>query len=93
MDANVEDLDTADFQKVALLHWGAGELEKAAAALDHALARLNETGNILDGVSYWTFQPTTPREYLADCAEIRRLIRGEPILPAFLGEPNGEKGT
>jgi hypothetical protein len=84
-DSEVEMLDTAWFQELSLLSWGSGDAEKAAIALDRALAVLDEEREVLGGVSYWTFQETTPREYRADCEEMRRMIRGEPVRPAFLG--------
>jgi MinD-like ATPase involved in chromosome partitioning or flagellar assembly len=79
-----ENLDTIWFQKLALLHWGAGDTKKATDALDQALDTLDETGEVIDGVSYWSFQETTPREYRQDCEEMRRMIRGEAVQPAFL---------
>jgi tetratricopeptide (TPR) repeat protein len=88
LDADAGDLATAWFQELALLFWGAGDPERASDALDQALARLDEQGEVLDDVSYWTFQETTPREYRFDCEEMRRMIRGEPVRPAFLAPPH-----
>jgi MinD-like ATPase involved in chromosome partitioning or flagellar assembly len=85
------DYDTFDFPQLrALLLWGVGLTEEAAAATDQALDSAEQwvhEGGIGAGFSYWSFQETTPREYRADCEEMRRMIRGEPVRPAFLGRP------
>jgi tetratricopeptide (TPR) repeat protein len=86
MEGNADDLDPAFFQEVSLLYWMVGDVSRAAEALDHALTRLDETdGKIMAGISSWTFGETTPREFRSDCEQQRRMIRGEPIRPAFLG--------
>jgi MinD-like ATPase involved in chromosome partitioning or flagellar assembly/tetratricopeptide (TPR) repeat protein len=80
------ELAATDFQCLSLLWWGIGDSGKASALLDEAIRRLEENNESdLDGRSYWTFGETTPREFLYDCEEQRRMIRGEPVRPAFLG--------
>lgn len=84
---NSEDLFATDFQCLSLMWWGVGDSDKALALLDRMIEKLekdDESGADLE--SYWTFRPTTPREFRFDCDEMRRMIRGEPVRPAFLGE-------
>ncbi|HEY7308288.1 MAG TPA: AAA family ATPase [Gemmataceae bacterium] len=72
-----------------LLLWGLGLIEEAADAVNQTLTGLEQwvhEGGIDPGISYWTFQKSTPREYRADCEEMQRMIRGEPVRPRFLGE-------
>ncbi|OAI48586.1 hypothetical protein AYO44_18735 [Planctomycetaceae bacterium SCGC AG-212-F19] len=38
-------------------------------------------------LSLWRLRYVTPDQYLDDCRFVRRMIQGEPIRPAFLGEP------
>lgn len=75
------------FQDLSLLYWGAGDTQKAEEALGKALAGLGEPGDLVFdlGVSSWTFRETTVLEYRKDCEEIRRMIHGERVRPAFLG--------
>jgi hypothetical protein len=60
-------------------------------ALDQALAKVGELADL--GVSSWTFQETMAGEYRKDCEEMRRMIRGEPVRPAFLGPPPSPRPT
>ena len=77
------------FQDLSLLHWGAGDIQEAAAAQQNAVSILGDPSNLrFDiGISSWTFQESTVQEYRHDCEEMRRMIRGEPVRPAFLGPP------
>jgi MinD-like ATPase involved in chromosome partitioning or flagellar assembly/tetratricopeptide (TPR) repeat protein len=79
-------LESTSHQSLSLLYWGAGDRAKAADTIDQALAELDETYGGGD-VSYWTFCPATACEYRQDCEEIRRMIQGEAVRPAFLGPP------
>jgi hypothetical protein len=90
------------YQPLALLLWGVGSTEEASTAVDQALASLDwhfhsehDEQEFDPGISYWSFQATTLREYRADCEEMRRMIQGEPIRPAFLSESTilGESGS
>jgi MinD-like ATPase involved in chromosome partitioning or flagellar assembly len=93
------DFDDFDLHQLrALVLWGLGLTEEAAAAVNQALANLEQwvdEGGINPGISYWTFQKTTPREYRADCEELQRMIGGDSIRPAFLREAAalGEAGS
>jgi MinD-like ATPase involved in chromosome partitioning or flagellar assembly len=81
----IEEIDPLDFQEMALLMWGIGDIAGASRAIDEAINSLERTGEILDGISYWTFAETTPTEFRKDCEQMRRMIRGEPVRPSFLG--------
>jgi hypothetical protein len=58
-------------------------------------------GRSIPEFSYWRMRSTVPDEYRSDCAEMRRMFQGEPLLPTFLSqdrvvigsaEENGSKG-
>jgi tetratricopeptide (TPR) repeat protein len=68
-----------------LVLWRAGQIAEAIQTLDRIVAKFKE--NPWQMVSYWTFRRVPPDQYLADCQQFRRMIQGEPIRPAFLGEP------
>jgi MinD-like ATPase involved in chromosome partitioning or flagellar assembly len=77
------------YQLRSLLLWGAGDTESAASLLERAIAVAAE-GDPVDlesEISWWTFQEPTRCEFFRDCEEMRRMIQGEPIRPAFLGSP------
>jgi MinD-like ATPase involved in chromosome partitioning or flagellar assembly len=71
-------------QRLALLHWAIGESDQAFHFLDRALGEHRSFG-WNPGVSQWTFQPASVHEFRQHCEEMRRMIQGEPIRPAFLG--------
>jgi hypothetical protein len=86
------------FQDLALLHWGAGDGQSALAALDKALAWLGKSGQFQHMrwdfesglypvlvVSSWTFQRWSESDFRKGCEEMRRMINGQPVCPAFLG--------
>jgi MinD-like ATPase involved in chromosome partitioning or flagellar assembly len=85
-----EEGTAADLQRMSLLYWGIGDLEKASVLLERALEVSNKTCLISDrehGVSNWTFRTASVHEFQQHCEEMRRMIQGEPIRPAFLGSP------
>jgi hypothetical protein len=77
-----------DLQRMSLLYWRLGDLEKASALLARAL---DESTNIglapfrAHGVSNWTFRGSSVHEFRLHCEEMRRMFQGEPLRPAFLG--------
>jgi tetratricopeptide (TPR) repeat protein len=84
----------ADLQRISLLYWGIGDAEKASDRLDRAVEESNKTGSISDrerGVSNWTFRTASVFEFRQHCEEMRRMIQGEPIHPAFLRSPSDNR--
>jgi MinD-like ATPase involved in chromosome partitioning or flagellar assembly/tetratricopeptide (TPR) repeat protein len=80
------------YQDLSLLYCGVGDRRNAEDALNKALHELGKAGEAGDleydlGVSSWTFQETTVSEYRNDCEQLRHMISGDPIRPAFLGPP------
>ncbi|MBY0523592.1 MAG: AAA family ATPase [Gemmataceae bacterium] len=73
-----------DLQRLALLHWGLRDTDKAFALLDGAVDNHWSIG-LFQGVSWWTFRESSFHEFRRDCDEMRRMFRGEPLQPAFLG--------
>jgi tetratricopeptide (TPR) repeat protein len=71
-------------QRLALLHWGIGDADQAFYFLDRALGEVGNFGGDR-GVSQWAFQTASVHEFRQHCEEMRRMIQGEPIRPAFLG--------
>jgi MinD-like ATPase involved in chromosome partitioning or flagellar assembly len=74
-----------DCQRLSLLHWGIGDTDRASVFLDRALEESSDDRGLLRGVSGWTFQEASVHEFRHHCEEQRRMIRGEPVRPAFLG--------
>jgi len=74
-----------DSVPMCLMLWQAGQIAEAIQTLDRIVERSKE--NPLQMFSYWTFRRVSPYQYLADCQQFRRMIQGEPIRPAFLGDP------
>ncbi|HEY7428959.1 MAG TPA: AAA family ATPase [Gemmataceae bacterium] len=73
-------------QRLSLLYWSIGDANRASAFLDRALEESSKRG-LHRGVSNWTFREASVHEFRQHCEEQRRMIQGEPVRPAFLGEP------
>jgi hypothetical protein len=77
-----------DLQRLSLLYWAIGDSEQASTLLDRALEESDRAGFISyreRGVSNWTFREASAHEFRQHCEEQRRMIRGEPVRPGFLG--------
>jgi MinD-like ATPase involved in chromosome partitioning or flagellar assembly len=81
-----EKIGAENCQRLSLLHWGIGDTDRASVFLDRALEESGSAG-LYRGVSEWTFQTASVHEFRQHCEEQGRMIRGEPIRPAFLGSP------
>jgi tetratricopeptide (TPR) repeat protein len=73
-------------QRLSLLYWSIGDTDRASSFLDRALEESSKRG-LHRGVSNWTFREASVHEFRQHCEEQRRMIQGEPVRPAFLGEP------
>jgi MinD-like ATPase involved in chromosome partitioning or flagellar assembly len=73
-------------QRLSMLYWSVGDANRASAFLDRALEESSKRG-LHRGVSNWTFREASVHEFRQHCEEQRRMIQGEPVRPAFLGEP------
>ncbi len=80
---HVPSTGAANFQRLSLLYWGAGKKAAALANLDEALAAL-DTARGFPVISCWTFREASVHEFRQHCEEMRRMIQGEPLQPAFL---------
>jgi MinD-like ATPase involved in chromosome partitioning or flagellar assembly len=80
-------------QRLSLLYWSIGDTDRASSFLDRALEESSKRG-LHRGVSNWTFREASVHEFRQHCEEQRRMIQGESVRPAFLGEPTsvGEEG-
>ena len=82
-DSSVE---TANYsQCLAIAFWAIGQREDALRSVADAEARIQRHQQ--PDFSCWQYLRTAPSDFLADCAEIRRLIEGEEILPRFARPP------
>jgi tetratricopeptide (TPR) repeat protein len=72
-------------QCLAVGFWAVGDREEALRALAEAEARIQRHQQ--PDFSCWRYLITPPSDFLADCAEIRRLIEGEAIAPRFTRQP------
>lgn len=79
-------LGAENCQRLSLLYWSIGDANRASSFLDRALEESNKRG-LHRSVSNWTFREASVHEFRQHCEEQRRMIQGEPIRPAFLGEP------
>lgn len=79
-----EKIGAESCQRLALLHWATGDAERAFHFLDRALKDPRRFGWDR-GVSQWAFQTVSVQEFHQHCEEMRRMIQGKPIRPAFLG--------
>jgi MinD-like ATPase involved in chromosome partitioning or flagellar assembly len=80
------DTGATSFQRLSLLCWGLGDEDGKRLALvnlDYALAAL-DTAHGFPAISCWTFREASVQEFRQHCEEQRRMIRGEPVRPAFL---------
>ncbi len=69
----------------ALFLWRLGDTAKALGVLEQVANEAREDPQ--PRFSYWRYRQVSPDQYLQDCQELRRLIQGAAIRPAFLGEP------
>jgi MinD-like ATPase involved in chromosome partitioning or flagellar assembly len=69
----------------ALAAWRLGDIPRAQQEIEAAIAWMRRHGR--DSFSWWRYAEAPPPEFLEDCEQIRRLIQGEAVRPAFLGEP------
>jgi MinD-like ATPase involved in chromosome partitioning or flagellar assembly len=81
-----EKMGAENCQRLSLLYWGIGDSQKALTFLNRALEESRNEG-LVRGVSDWTFREASVHEFHQHCEEQRRMILGEPVRPAFLGEP------
>jgi MinD-like ATPase involved in chromosome partitioning or flagellar assembly len=74
--------DKANFHEcLAVAFWAVGDIPAADAQLllaEEAITKWNRPA-----FSCWRYYTATLNEFLADCAAIRKLIKGEPIRPLF----------
>jgi MinD-like ATPase involved in chromosome partitioning or flagellar assembly len=88
--------EAGSLQGVALLSWGIGEVPDAIAYLakSEQIARAgSELRSFIMGCekelfSWWRLQGVSIGQYLDDCGLFRRMFKGEPLRPAFLGPPS-----
>ncbi|GIW90628.1 MAG: hypothetical protein KatS3mg109_1060 [Pirellulaceae bacterium] len=79
------DLADANFaQCISVSYWIVGERESALEALSEAERRLGLRSR--SEFSCWRYKQVSMADFLADCAEIRRMICGEDIRPKFFRE-------
>lgn len=74
----------AYYQGLALIWWRLGEISKAGQCLETAAEMARQQNQPL--FSCWCYQVIAPDQFQDDCQQIRRLIAGEPLRPAFLVE-------
>ncbi len=67
----------------ALASWRLRDEPRALQEIEAAIQWMKRRGR--DCFSCWRYASASPSEFLEDCHEIRRMIQGEPIRPAFLG--------
>ena len=73
--------DPTYLQSMAVAEWFAGHPERAAESLDkaeHAIRRKRRD------ISCWSYTRVPRDTFLKHCAEIRRLLAGEDVEPAFM---------
>jgi cellulose biosynthesis protein BcsQ len=70
----------------ALASWRLGDISRAQQEIETAIQWMERHG--MDRFSCWRYQLASPLEFLEDCHQIKRLIQGEPVQPAFLSEPD-----
>jgi MinD-like ATPase involved in chromosome partitioning or flagellar assembly len=68
-----------------LMNWAVGNRDEAIRILVEKAYEHTLTDEPL--FSFWGFRHGDGDQYLEDCSELRRMILGEPIRPAFLGDP------
>jgi hypothetical protein len=89
-------VDTANYsQCLAVAFWAIGQREDALRSIADAEIQIQRHQQ--PDFSCWQYLHAAPSDFLADCAEIRRLIEGEVIMPRFarLPAPNttGDEDT
>jgi MinD-like ATPase involved in chromosome partitioning or flagellar assembly len=68
------------------LLWRVGKIPEALHLLDLDEKQVESRGEL--AFSYWRCRFVYPEKYREDCQQLRRMIQGEPIRPAFLGDPS-----
>lgn len=71
-------------QCLAIAHWAVGNADQAVDSLESGRETVSEIE--FPEFSCWRYLITSPKDFLADCDEIQKLIDGEPILPLFIRE-------
>jgi hypothetical protein len=85
LESDEETLLRWGLQAVAMLLWRVNEVADALELLDVTERKAHaETEEVF---SWWRLRYVTAEQYLDDCRLMRRMIEGEPIRPAFLGDP------
>jgi MinD-like ATPase involved in chromosome partitioning or flagellar assembly len=70
------------YQCLALVHGCVGDRKTAESLLQESIERI---GRFRDrDFSCWRYRYAKPKEFTSDCESIRKLIRGEPLLPSFI---------
>jgi MinD-like ATPase involved in chromosome partitioning or flagellar assembly len=70
------------FQCLSIANWALGHNDAAGRYVEMAETRITQTSN--PTFSCWRYNEATPRQFLEDCHQIRRLIAGEEVRPAFI---------
>jgi hypothetical protein len=66
------------------LLWRVGKIPEALRLLDLDEKQVESRGEL--AFSFWRCRFVYPEKYREDCRLMRRMIEGEPIRPAFLGD-------
>src|SRR5439155_15604481 len=74
-----------DPEVLPLVLWGAGNIQEALDRISQGekWARASHRPTF----SYWRYRLVSAEQYLDDCRQLRRMIQGEPVRPAFLEGP------
>jgi MinD-like ATPase involved in chromosome partitioning or flagellar assembly len=76
-------------QCMAIAYWVAGDPLQAEEYLESALAAINGMNPLTEVFSCWSYLLVTKSEFREDLEEIRRLIGGEGLVPAFVSRRRG----
>jgi MinD-like ATPase involved in chromosome partitioning or flagellar assembly len=79
------ELETNHPDAKALVLWRLGKQAEALSVLDRATEQATKSPE--PRFSYWRYREVSPDQFVQDCQQLRRMIQGEPLRPAFLGEP------
>ena len=86
LESDEETLHRWGLQAVAMLLWRVSEVADALELLDKTEHRAHaETEEVF---SWWRLRDVSAGQYLDDCRLMRRMFQGEPLRPAFLGDPS-----
>ena len=70
------------FQCRAVVEWAIGLLAESSDYLNRAIAGYEALAGPI--FSCWRYARVTPEQFKEDCAAIRSLVNGEPLLPEFI---------